>query len=117
MSRDHGGPYQNNREIEERYNTEEAMKSAKISFEVDINASDSDVDDLILLSLVSDALPGNFSFSDAYGTGEVTSKLKWNPSCNELNDDFSDKLYELTFDVADNNCPNAAKSSKKIRFL
>ena len=36
MSRDHGGPYQNNREIEERYNTEEAMKSAKISFEVDI---------------------------------------------------------------------------------
>ena len=69
------------------------------------------------MSLVSDALPGNFSFSDAYGTGEVTSKLKWNPSCNELNDDFSDKLYELTFDVVDNNCPNTAKSSKKIRFL
>ena len=45
------------------------------------------------------------------------SKLKWNPSCNELNDDFSDKLYELTFDVVDNNCPNTAKSSKKIRFL
>ena len=98
-------------------NEDEYVLDVNNSFEVDINASDSDVDDLILLSLVSDALPGNFSFSDAYGTGEVTSKLKWNPSCNELNDDFSDKLYELTFDVVDNNCPNTAKSSKKIRFL
>ena len=41
----------------------------------------------------------------------VQVNLKWNPSCNELNDDFSDKLYELTFDVVDNNCPNTAKSS------
>ena len=98
-------------------NEDEYVLDVNNSFEVDINASDSDVDDLILLSLVSDALPGNFSFSDAYGTGEVTSKLKWSPSCNELNDDFSDKLYELTFDVVDNNCPNTAKSSKKIRFL
>ena len=98
-------------------NEDEYVLDVNNSFEVDINASDSDVGDLILLSLVSDALPGNFSFSDAYGTGEVTSKLKWNPSCNELNDDFSDKLYELTFDVVDNNCPNTAKSSKKIRFL
>tara|TARA_B100001063_G_C16777860_1_gene567306 strand:+ start:4712 stop:7360 length:2649 start_codon:yes stop_codon:yes gene_type:complete len=87
------------------------------SFEVEINASDSDKDDLLLLKMVSDGLPGEFSFAEAYGTGEVSSILKWTPSCQELNDDFSDKLYELTFDVTDNSCPNMAKSSKNIRFL
>ncbi|MAR65491.1 MAG: hypothetical protein CMB83_06185 [Flammeovirgaceae bacterium] len=98
-------------------NEPEYILDVNNSFEVEINASDSDKDDLLLLKLVSDGLPGEFSFVEAYGTGEVSSTLKWTPSCLELNDDFSDKLYELTFDVTDNSCPNTAKSSKKIRFL
>ena len=36
MSRDHGGPWQNNLEIKENYNIKDAMKSAKKSFETDI---------------------------------------------------------------------------------
>ena len=36
LSRDHGGPWQNNLEIKKKMNIEEAMKSAKKSFEVDI---------------------------------------------------------------------------------
>ncbi|WP_435097393.1 class II D-tagatose-bisphosphate aldolase non-catalytic subunit [Candidatus Pelagibacter bacterium nBUS_27] len=36
LSRDHGGPYQNNIEYEKNYNIEDAMNSAKDSFEVDI---------------------------------------------------------------------------------
>ena len=36
LSRDHGGPYQNNIEYEKKLNLEEAMRSAKKSFEIDI---------------------------------------------------------------------------------
>lgn len=36
LSRDHGGPYQNNIEIENNYSLDRAMKCAKISFEQDI---------------------------------------------------------------------------------
>ena len=103
--------------IPEINNEDQYTLDVNNSFEVDINASDSDKDDLLLLKMVSDGLPGEFSFAEAYGTGEVSSILKWTPSCQELNDDFSDKLYELTFDVTDNSCPNTAKSSKNIRFL
>lgn len=103
--------------IPEINNEDQYTLDVNNSFEVEINASDSDKDDLLLLKMVSDGLPGEFSFAEAYGTGEVSSILKWTPSCQELNDDFSDKLYELTFDVTDNSCPNTAKSSKNIRFL
>ena len=103
--------------IPEINNEDQYTLDVNNSFEVEINAFDSDKDDLLLLKMVSDGLPGEFSFAEAYGTGEVSSILKWTPSCQELNDDFSDKLYELTFDVTDNSCPNTAKSSKNIRFL
>ena len=36
LSRDHGGPWQNNIEIEKKLNVKEAMKSAKESFDADI---------------------------------------------------------------------------------
>ena len=36
LSRDHGGPWQNNFELENKYNLEEAMASAKKSYSVDI---------------------------------------------------------------------------------
>ncbi len=36
LSRDHGGPWQNNLEIKKNYNIKDAMKSAKKSFEADI---------------------------------------------------------------------------------
>ena len=36
LSRDHGGPYQNNHEYEKKLTLKDAMKSAKESFEVDI---------------------------------------------------------------------------------
>ena len=38
LSRDHGGPWQNNREIEQNMNVDQAMKSAKESFRSDIDA-------------------------------------------------------------------------------
>ena len=38
LSRDHGGPWQNNSEIEEKLNLEAAMKSAKNSFLTDIKS-------------------------------------------------------------------------------
>lgn len=37
LARDHGGPWQNNLEIENKYSTFQAMKSAKESFAVDID--------------------------------------------------------------------------------
>ena len=37
LSRDHGGPWQNNNEIKKKLNINEAMKSAKESFEADID--------------------------------------------------------------------------------
>ena len=36
LARDHGGPWQNNIEIEKQYNLKQAMESAKRSYEVDI---------------------------------------------------------------------------------
>ena len=36
LCRDHGGPWQNNKELENQFSTKEAMKSAKKSFEEDI---------------------------------------------------------------------------------
>ena len=36
LARDHGGPWQNNIEIENKYNFKDAMDSAKLSFERDI---------------------------------------------------------------------------------
>ncbi|RPG64187.1 MAG: gliding motility-associated C-terminal domain-containing protein [Flammeovirgaceae bacterium TMED290] len=87
------------------------------SFEIDINASDNDKSDMLHLKLLSDDLPGQFSFNEAYGLGDVTSKLTWIPTCNELNNDFSDKIYELTFQVSDNSCPLNASSLKTIQFL
>jgi hypothetical protein len=85
-------------------------------FEIDINAIDED-NDMILLELISDILPGEFSFESASGRGEVTSKLKWNPTCEFLNSDFSTKGYNLTFKVSDNSCPFFATSRKVIKFL
>ena len=36
LARDHGGPWQNNNEIEKKYNLKQAMESAKRSYEIDI---------------------------------------------------------------------------------
>ena len=85
-------------------------------FEIDINATDSD-NDLILLELISQGLPGEFSFSSVSGVGSVTSKLKWNPTCEFLQDDFSPKAYNLTFKVEDNSCPFYGESTKQIKFI
>ena len=85
-------------------------------FEIDINATDSD-NDLILLELTSQGLPGEFSFSSVSGVGSVTSKLKWNPTCEFLQDDFSPKAYNLTFNVQDNSCPFYGESTKQIKFI
>jgi hypothetical protein len=85
-------------------------------FEEDIIATDSD-NDLMLLELVSDALPGEFSFASSSGTGEVSSKLRWFPNCESLASDFSTKGYNLTFRVTDNSCPYFSTSTKQIKFL
>ena len=85
-------------------------------FEIDINASDSD-NDLILLELISQGLPGEFSFNSVSGVGSVTSKLKWNPTCEFLQDDFSPKAYNLTFKVEDNSCPFYGESTKQVKFI
>ena len=85
-------------------------------FEIDVNATDSD-NDLILLELISQGLPGEFSFSSASGVGNVTSKLRWNPTCEFLQDDFSPKAYNLTFKVGDNNCPFYGESTKQIKLI
>ena len=96
-------------------NSEEEI-IVNMPFEIDINAIDED-NDMILLELISDVLPGEFSFESASGRGEVTSKLKWNPTCEFLNSDFSTKGYNLTFSVSDNSCPFFASSTKTIKFL
>ena len=103
--------------IPEIKNKNEYIMDVNNSFEIDIFATDADEDDILHLRLDSEALPGQFSFNEAFGKGEVKSILKWSPSCNELNDDFSDRLYELTFNVSDNSCPKTGNSIKKIRFL
>ncbi len=96
-------------------NSEEEI-IVNVPFEIDINAIDED-NDMILLELISDILPGEFSFESASGRGEVTSKLKWNPTCEFLNSDFSTKGYNLKFKVSDNSCPFFSISTKTIKFL
>ena len=86
------------------------------TFEVDILASDAD-NDLILLELISDGLPGDFHFNSSSGVGEVSSKLIWNPTCDFLSLDFGPKGYNLTFKVTDNNCPYFGETTKRIKFL
>ena len=86
------------------------------TFEVDILASDAD-NDLILLELISDGLPGDFQFNPSSGVGEVSSKLIWNPTCDFLSSDFGPKGYNLTFKVTDNNCPYFGETTKRIKFL
>ncbi|MEC7877349.1 MAG: gliding motility-associated C-terminal domain-containing protein [Bacteroidota bacterium] len=85
-------------------------------FEIDINATDSD-NDLILLELISSGLPGQFSFEQSSGVGQVTSKLIWSPTCEFLQEDFSPKAYNLTFKVTDNSCPFFSETTKQIKFL
>ena len=86
------------------------------TFEIDILASDAD-NDLILLELISDGLPGDFQFNPSSGVGEVSSKLTWNPTCDFLSSDFGPKGYNLTFKVTDNNCPYYGETTKRIKFL
>ena len=86
------------------------------TFEIDILASDAD-NDLILLELISDGLPGDFQFNPSSGVGEVSSKLTWNPTCDFLSSDFGPKGYNLTFKVTDNNCPYFGETTKRIKFL
>ena len=83
---------------------------------MDITASDAD-NDLILLELISEGLPGDFQFNQSSGVGEVSSKLIWNPTCDFLGSDFGPKGYNLTFKVQDNNCPYFGESTKRIKFL
>ena len=97
-------------------NESEYIMTVNKPFEVDINAIDED-NDLILLELISEGLPGDFVFAQSSGVGEVTSKLTWNPTCEFLNSDFSSKAYNLTFRVKDNSCPYYSEDTKQIKFI
>ena len=98
------------------HNVTEYIIQPNKTFEVDITASDAD-NDLILLELISEGLPGDFQFNQSSGVGEVSSKLIWNPTCDFLGSDFGPKGYNLTFKVQDNNCPYFGESTKRIKFL
>ena len=98
------------------HNETEYVIQPNKTFEVDITASDAD-NDLILLELISEGLPGDFQFNQSSGVGEVSSKLIWNPTCDFLGSDFGPKGYNLTFKVQDNNCPYFGESTKRIKFL
>ena len=98
------------------HNETEYIIQPNKTFEVDITASDADID-LILLELISEGLPGDFQFNQSSGVGEVSSKLIWNPTCDFLGSDFGPKGYNLTFKVQDNNCPYFGESTKRIKFL
>ena len=98
------------------HNETEYIIQPNKTFEVDITASDAD-NDLILLELISEGLPGDFQFNQSSGIGEVSSKLIWNPTCDFLGSDFGPKGYNLTFKVQDNNCPYFGESTKRIKFL
>ena len=98
------------------HNETEYIIQPNKTFEVDITASDAD-NDLILLELISEGLPGDFQFNQTSGVGEVSSKLIWNPTCDFLGSDFGPKGYNLTFKVQDNNCPYFGESTKRIKFL
>ena len=97
-------------------NENEYVMTVNNPFEIDINAIDQD-NDLILLELISEGLPGDFVFAQSSGVGEVTSKLTWNPTCEFLNSDFTSKGYNLTFRVQDNSCPYYSEYTKQIKFL
>ena len=97
-------------------NETEYVLNTNTQFEVNINGTDED-NDLILLELISDGLPGDFKFESSSGVGEVNSKLYWNPTCEFLGTDFGPKGYNLTFRVKDNNCPYYGESTKTIKFL
>ena len=97
-------------------NENEYVMTVNNPFEIDINARDED-NDLILLELISEGLPGDFVFAQSSGVGEVTSKLTWNPTCEFLNNDFTSKGYNLTFRVKDNSCPYYSEYTKQIKFL
>ena len=97
-------------------NENEYVMTVNNPFEIDINAIDQD-NDLILLELISEGLPGDFVFAQSSGVGEVTSKLTWNPTCEFLNSDFTSKGYNLTFRVKDNSCPYYSEYTKQIKFL
>ena len=98
------------------HNETEYIIQPNKTFELDITASDAD-NDLILLELISEGLPGDFQFNQSSGVGEVSSKLIWNPTCDFLGSDFGPKGYNLTFKVQDNNCPYFGESTKRIKFL
>ncbi len=98
------------------HNETEYIIQPNKTFEVDITASDAD-NDLILLELISEGLPGDFQFNQSSGVGEVSSKLIWSPTCDFLGSDFGPKGYNLTFKVQDNNCPYFGESTKRIKFL
>ena len=98
------------------HNETEYVIEPNQTFEVDITASDAD-NDLILLELISEGLPGDFQFNQSSGVGEVSSKLIWNPTCDFLGSDFGPKGYNLTFRVKDNNCPYYGETTKRIKFL
>ena len=98
------------------HNETEYIIQPNKTFEVDITASDAD-NDLILLELISEGLPGDFQFNQSSGVGAVSSKLIWNPTCDFLGSDFGPKGYNLTFKVQDNNCPYFGESTKRIKFL
>ncbi len=103
--------------IDPKINNEtEYILTTNNSFEVNINGTDAD-NDLILLELISEGLPGDFKFESSSGVGEVNSKLYWNPTCEFLATDFGPKGYNLTFSVKDNNCPYFGESTKTIKFL
>ena len=97
-------------------NETEYVLNTNTQFEVIINGTDED-NDLILLELISDGLPGDFKFESSSGVGEVNSKLYWNPTCEFLGTDFGPKGYNLTFRVKDNNCPYYGETTKTIKFL
>tara|TARA_B100000579_G_scaffold275022_1_gene227247 strand:+ start:714 stop:3353 length:2640 start_codon:yes stop_codon:yes gene_type:complete len=97
-------------------NETEYVLNTNTQFEVNINGTDED-NDLILLELISDGLPGDFKFESSSGVGEVNSKLYWNPTCEFLGTDFGPKGYNLTFRVKDNNCPYYGETTKTIKFL
>tara|TARA_Y100000816_G_scaffold81552_1_gene55827 strand:- start:21097 stop:23736 length:2640 start_codon:yes stop_codon:yes gene_type:complete len=97
-------------------NETEYVLNTNTQFEVIINGTDED-NDIILLELISDGLPGDFKFESSSGVGEVNSKLYWNPTCEFLGTDFGPKGYNLTFRVKDNNCPYYGETTKTIKFL
>ena len=85
-------------------------------FKIDINAIEPD-NQLVFLDLISTSPKGNFSFLSSSGIGSTSSTLSWTPTCEFLDDNFSEKSYNLTFRATDNSCPIPEKKLKIIKFL